>query len=57
MPTIPVLTIGLLIAPNVVMGLAWYGHLRSKSGPLLTVIAVPWGIPLFKYILQVPDNR
>ena len=43
MPTIPVLTIGLLIASNVVMGFAWYGHLCSKSAPLLTVIAVPRG--------------
>lgn len=59
MPTlpIPVLTVGLLIASNVFMTFAWYGHLRFKSAPLLTVILVSWGIALFEYALQVPANR
>jgi uncharacterized protein (DUF486 family) len=59
MPTlpIPVVTIGLLIASNVFMTFAWYGHLRFKEAPLPTVIMVSWGIALFEYILMVPANR
>ncbi len=53
----PVITIGLLIASNVFMTFAWYGHLRFKSAPLLVVILVSWGIALFEYLLQVPANR
>jgi uncharacterized protein (DUF486 family) len=54
---IPVLTIGLLIASNVFMTFAWYGHLRFKAAPLPIVILVSWGIALFEYILMVPANR
>lgn len=54
---IPVVTIGLLIASNVFMTFAWYGHLKYKSAPLITVILVSWGIALFEYVLQVPANR
>ena len=54
---VPVVTIGLLIASNVFMTVAWYGHLKFKTAPLITVIAVSWFIALFEYILQVPANR
>ena len=54
---VPVLTIFLLIASNVFMTFAWYGHLRFKGAPLAIVIAVSWGIALFEYMLQVPANR
>ena len=54
---IPVLTIGLLIGSNAFMTFAWYGHLRFKEAPLLTVILISWGIALFEYMLQVPANR
>ncbi|MGL4312334.1 MAG: DMT family protein [Paracoccaceae bacterium] len=54
---VPVLTIGLLLASNVFMTFAWYGHLKFKTAPLLVVILVSWGIALFEYILQVPANR
>lgn len=59
MPAIPApyLTIGLLILSNVFMTFAWYGHLKYKSAPLLTVILVSWGIAFFEYVLQVPANR
>jgi uncharacterized protein len=56
MPT-PLITIGLLVASNVFMTFAWYGHLKYKSAPLLAVIAISWGIALFEYLLQVPANR
>ena len=54
---VPVVTIGLLLASNVFMTFAWYGHLKFKTAPLVTVIAISWGIALFEYILQVPANR
>ncbi len=52
-------TILLLIASNVFMTVAWYGHLKFfKSGSSWYVVAmVSWGIALFEYLLQVPANR
>lgn len=47
----------LLIASNIFMIAAWYGHLKYKSSPLLIVIATSWLIALPEYILQVPANR
>ena len=47
----------LLLASNVFMTFAWYGHLRFKKAPLLIAILVSWGIALFEYCLQVPANR
>ncbi|RJE88039.1 DMT family protein [Paracoccus onubensis] len=55
--SVPVVTIGLLILSNLFMTVAWYGHLKFKAAPLLTVIMISWGIALFEYILQVPANR
>ncbi len=59
MPTLPgpLVTIGLLVASNVFMTFAWYGHLRFKAAPLLGVILVSWLIALPEYALQVPANR
>jgi hypothetical protein len=54
---VPVATIGLLLASNVFMTFAWYGHLKFKTAPLLMVILVSWGIAFFEYLLQVPANR
>ena len=54
---VPTVTIGLLVASNLFMTLAWYGHLRFKAAPLLAVILVSWGIAFFEYVLQVPANR
>ncbi len=48
----------LLLASNVFMTFAWYGHLRSLSGaPWFVAALVSWGIALFEYLLQVPANR
>ena len=56
--TSPYLTpILLLIASNVFMTMAWYGHLRFKETPLVTVIFVAWGIAFIEYCLAVPANR
>ncbi|MCC5964724.1 MAG: DMT family protein [Natronohydrobacter sp.] len=54
---VPVTTILLLTISNVFMTFAWYGHLKFKSAPLLTVIFIAWGIALFEYMFQVPANR
>jgi uncharacterized protein len=53
-------TILLLVASNIFMTLAWYGHLKWKfleGRSLLTVILVSWGIAFFEYCLMVPANR
>ncbi len=47
----------LLIASNSFMNVAWYGHLKFKSSPLILVVLISWGIAFFEYCLQVPANR
>jgi uncharacterized protein (DUF486 family) len=49
--------IALLLASNVFMTFAWYGHLKYKAHPLWIVILASWGIAFFEYLLQVPANR
>ena len=51
------LPIVLLTCSNLFMTVAWYGHLKFKTKPLLVVILVSWGIAFFEYVLQVPANR
>ena len=50
-------TVLLLIASNVFMTYAWYGHLKFKESPLAIAILASWGIAFFEYCLQVPANR
>jgi uncharacterized protein len=51
-------TVLLLIASNVFMTFAWYGHLKNlATAPWYTAALVSWGIALFEYLLQVPANR
>ncbi|MGD0835685.1 MAG: DMT family protein [Polyangia bacterium] len=50
-------TIGLLLASNIFMTTAWYGHLRFKGVPLWKAVLVSWCIAFFEYCLQVPANR
>ena len=54
---VPIITVGLLLASNLFMTLAWYGHLKYPHAPLFTVIAISWGIAFFEYCMQVPANR
>lgn len=50
--------LGLLFFSNIFMTYAWYGHLKDfRTKPLLTVIAISWGVAFFEYCLQVPANR
>jgi uncharacterized protein (DUF486 family) len=54
---VPVATIGLLIASNLFMTFAWYGHLKFRTLPLAAAILISWCIALFEYVLMVPANR
>jgi uncharacterized protein len=55
---ITVQTTLLLVASNVFMTFAWYGHLKSLNTRAWYVAAlISWGIALFEYLLQVPANR
>lgn len=47
----------LLLASNVFMTFAWYGHLKFQSTPLWIAVIVSWGIAFFEYCLAVPANR
>jgi uncharacterized protein len=51
-------TVLLLLASNVFMTFAWYGHLKNlATKPWYVAALVSWGIALFEYLLQVPANR
>ena len=47
----------MLIASNIFMTFAWYGHLKVHDRPLWLIIVVSWGIAFFEYCLAVPANR
>jgi len=48
----------LLLASNMFMTFAWYGHLKNLSAsPWYIAALISWGIALFEYLLQVPANR
>jgi hypothetical protein len=56
--TIVATTVALLVASNVFMTFAWYGHLKDLSSqPWWIAALASWGIALFEYLLQVPANR
>jgi uncharacterized protein (DUF486 family) len=51
-------TILLLVASNLFMTMAWYGHLKNlATAPWYVAALVSWGIALAEYLLQVPANR
>lgn len=57
-------TIALLVASNIFMTAAWYGHLKwfPQTGQratlgLVGVILFSWALALPEYCLQVPGNR
>lgn len=53
----------MLVASNIFMTFAWYGHLKMKdfswfhSMPLFGIILFSWGIAFFEYCLLIPANR
>jgi len=51
-------TVFLLLASNIFMTFAWYGHLKNmQHKPLVLAVLVSWGVAFFEYALQVPANR
>ena len=58
-----IITILLLVAANIFMTFAWYGHLKlqstgvSSNWPLIAIILLSWGIAFVEYCLQIPANR
>lgn len=52
-----VLPIVLLVASNVFMTIAWYGHLKFKTSPLWIAVLGSWAIAFVEYCLAVPANR
>lgn len=49
--------LGLLAGSNIMMNLAWYGHLKFPGKALWAVVLASWGIAFFEYCLAVPANR
>ena len=47
----------MLVASNVFMTFAWYGHLKNRSMTLLLAIVSSWLIALPEYMLAVTANR
>jgi uncharacterized protein (DUF486 family) len=50
-------TVLLLLASNIFMTIAWYGHLKQHGMSLWKAIMISWGIAFFEYCLMVPANR
>jgi uncharacterized protein len=57
MTSAQIMPILMLVASNVFMTFAWYGHLKFTASPLWMAVLVSWGIALFEYCLAVPANR
>ena len=49
--------IAMLVASNVFMTFAWYGHLKFKAAPLWIAVFASWGIAFVEYWFAVPANR
>ena len=55
---VPLQTVLLLVASNVFMTFAWYGHLKNMAHkPWIIAALISWAIALLEYLLQVPANR
>jgi uncharacterized protein (DUF486 family) len=52
-----ILPLVLLVASNLFMTLAWYGHLAYPNRPLMLVVVISWAIAFVEYCLAVPANR
>lgn len=47
----------MLVASNVFMTFAWYGHLKYATSPLWMAVIASWSIAFLEYWLAVPANR
>lgn len=55
---VPLQAVLLLVASNLFMTFAWYGHLKNMANsPWYLAALFSWGIAAFEYLLQVPANR
>ena len=52
-----IMPVVLLIASNVFMTVAWYGHLKFPHAAMWAAVLVSWGIAFVEYWLAVPANR
>ncbi|MFT4026108.1 MAG: DMT family protein [Novosphingobium sp.] len=52
-----VLPVFMLAGSNLLMNLAWYGHLKEPNRALWLAVLMSWGIAFFEYCLVVPANR
>jgi len=52
-----VLPVVMLAGSNVVMNVAWYGHLRVPDRTLWLAILLSWGLAFAEYCLVVPATR
>lgn len=52
-----VLPVVMLAGSNLVMNVAWYGHLKVPGKALWMVVLMSWGLAFFEYWLAVPANR
>ncbi|HHY48232.1 MAG TPA: DMT family protein [Alphaproteobacteria bacterium] len=52
-----IMPIVLLVASNLFMTIAWYGHLKFPAAPMWAAVMASWGIALIEYWLAVPANR
>lgn len=52
-----ILPILLLVASNIFMTFAWYGHLKYTNSPLYVAVLASWGIAFIEYWFAVPANR
>jgi len=52
-----ILPVFMLAGSNLVMNVAWYGHLKTPNRPLWLAVLISWGLAFFEYCLAVPANR
>jgi len=52
-----VLPVMMLAGSNLVMNVAWYGHLKAPGKALWVAVLASWGLAFFEYCLAVPANR
>lgn len=50
-------TLALLVASNLFMTIAWYGHLKYPGAPTWAAILAAWAIAGVEYCFAVPANR
>ena len=52
-----ILPVLMLAGSNLVMNVAWYGHLKAPGRALWIAVMMSWGLAFFEYCLAVPANR